>query len=172
VLVSGSAVGYYGANTGDAEMTEASPPGRDALADMCVAWEAAADPARAAGVRVVHPRIGIVLDPDGGALPQMALPFKLFVGGKIGSGKQWLPWVHHADMTAMLLFMLDAPTLWGPVTPSFRSRSRTPSSAARWRSAEAGRTSPGAGVHAQVSTRRNRRGGRRRAECAAGCLRS
>ncbi len=115
VFVSGSAVGIYGANTGDAVITESSPPSNDVLGDMCAAWEAAADPARAAGVRVVHPRIGIVLDPEGGALPQMAMPFKLFVGGKIGSGKQWLPWVHHADMTAMLLFMLDTPTLSGPV---------------------------------------------------------
>jgi uncharacterized protein len=115
VFVSGSAVGYYGANTGDVVITESSPPGTDTLAEICVAWEAAADAARTAGVRVVHPRTGIVLDPDGGALPQMALPFKLFVGGKIGSGKQWLPWVHHADMTALLLFMLDTPTLSGPV---------------------------------------------------------
>ncbi len=115
VFLSASALGYYGANTGDTVINETSPPGTDVLADICVAWEASADPARAAGVRVVHPRIGIVLDPDGGALPQMAQPFKLFVGGKIGSGKQWLPWVHHADMTAMLLFMLDTPTLSGPV---------------------------------------------------------
>lgn len=115
VFVSGSAVGYYGMNTGDAEITELSPPGTDVLGEMCVAWEAAADPARAAGVRVVHPRTGIVLDPDGGALPQMARPFKMFVGGKIGSGKQWVPWIHHADMTGLLLFMLDTPTLAGPV---------------------------------------------------------
>lgn len=115
VFVSGSAVGYYGMNTGDVEVTESSPPGTDVLAAMCVAWEAAADPARASGVRVVHPRTGIVLDPAGGALPQMATPFKLFVGGKVGSGKQWVPWVHHADMTGLLLFMLDTPTLSGPV---------------------------------------------------------
>lgn len=115
VFVSGSAVGYYGLNTGTTEITESSPPGKDVLAEMCVEWEAAADPARAAGVRVIHPRTGIVLDPDGGALPQIAMPFKLFVGGKVGSGKQWLPWVHHADMTALLLFMLDTPSLSGPV---------------------------------------------------------
>lgn len=115
VFVSGSAVGYYGLNTGDAVITESSPPGTDVLAQMCVEWEAAADAARAAGVRVVHPRTGIVLDPDGGALPVMAKPFKLFVGGRIGSGKQWVPWVHHADMTGLLLFALDTPTLSGPV---------------------------------------------------------
>lgn len=115
VFVSGSAVGYYGLNTGDAEITEESPPGTDVFARLCADWEAAAAPARAAGVRVVHPRTGIVLDPEGGALPTMAKPFKLFVGGKIGSGKQWVPWVHHADMTGLLLFMLDTPTLSGPV---------------------------------------------------------
>jgi hypothetical protein len=115
VFVSGSAVGYYGANTGDAEITETTPAGNDVLAEMCVAWESAADAARAAGVRVVHPRTGIVLDPEGGALPQMARPFRMFVGGRIGSGKQWVPWVHHADMTSLLLFLLDTPTMSGPV---------------------------------------------------------
>lgn len=114
VLVSGSGVGYYGANTGDFVMTESSPPGTDVLADICRDWEAAADPAREAGVRVCHSRTGIVLDPAGGALPKMALPFKLFVGGRIGSGKQWVSWIHHADMTALLLFALDTPTFSGP----------------------------------------------------------
>lgn len=114
VLVSGSGVGYYGANTGDAVQTELSPPGADVLAGICREWEAAADPARAAGVRVCHSRTGIVLDPAGGALPQMALPFRLFVGGRIGSGKQWVSWIHHADMTGLLLFALDTPGFSGP----------------------------------------------------------
>jgi uncharacterized protein len=114
VFVSGSAVGIYGANTGDAIQTENSPPANDILASICVDWEAAAEVARTAGVRVCHPRTGIVLDPDGGALKSMALPFKLFVGGRIGSGKQWVSWIHHADMTALLLFALDTLTLTGP----------------------------------------------------------
>lgn len=114
VLVSGSAVGYYGANTGDGIRTESDPPANDELASICKDWEAAAEPARAAGVRVCHPRTGIVLDPDGGVLKQMALPFKLFVGGRIGSGKQWVSWIHHADMTGLLLFALDTPSLGGP----------------------------------------------------------
>jgi uncharacterized protein (TIGR01777 family) len=114
VLVSGSGVGYYGANTGDALQTESSPPGADALADICREWEAAADPARTAGVRVCHTRTGLVLDPAGGALPRMALPFKLFVGGRIGSGNQWVSWIHHADMTGLLLFALDASGFSGP----------------------------------------------------------
>jgi uncharacterized protein (TIGR01777 family) len=115
VFVCGSAVGIYGANSGDAVMSETSPPANDVLGEMSVAWEAAAGRARSAGVRVVHPRTGIVLDPAGGALTQMALPFKMFVGGKIGSGRQWLSWVHHADLTSLLLFLLDTPTLSGPV---------------------------------------------------------
>ncbi len=114
VLVSGSGVGIYGANTGDIVMTESCPPGSDVLADICRGWEAAADPARAAGVRVCHTRTGLVLDPAGGALPRMALPFKMFVGGRIGSGKQWVSWVHHADMTGLLLFALDTPGFSGP----------------------------------------------------------
>ncbi|MEO2091490.1 MAG: TIGR01777 family oxidoreductase [Gemmataceae bacterium] len=114
VLVSGSGVGYYGANTGDAVQTESAPPGGDVLADICRKWEAAADAARAAGARVCHSRTGIVLDPAGGALPKMALPFKLFVGGRIGSGKQWMSWIHHTDMTGLLLFALDTPTVTGP----------------------------------------------------------
>jgi hypothetical protein len=114
-FVSGSAVGYYGADTGAVELTEDSPPGADVLAKICVGWEAAANPARQAGVRVCHPRIGIVLDPDGGALPRMATPFKWFVGGKIGSGEQYVSWVHHADMTGLLLFAVDTASLTGPV---------------------------------------------------------
>ena len=107
VLVSGSAVGYYGADSGAAEQLESSPPASDAMARICVAWEAAAEPAAAAGVRVVHPRTGIVLDPEGGALPKMVLPFKLFAGGRIGSGKQFVPWIHREDMTALLMHLLD-----------------------------------------------------------------
>jgi uncharacterized protein (TIGR01777 family) len=116
VFVSGSAVGYYGANPGDAVLTEDSPAGPpgDVMADICRAWEAAAEPAKAAGVRVCHPRTGIVLDRDGGALPQMTLPFKLFGGGRIGSGKQYVAWIHHADMVGLLLFALDNANLHGP----------------------------------------------------------
>ncbi len=113
-FLSGSAVGIYGADTGDAERTETAPPGSDELAQICIAWEAAAESARAAGVRVVHPRTGIVLDPDGGALPKMLLPFKLFAGGRIGSGQQFVPWIHRDDMTALLLHLLDDSECRGP----------------------------------------------------------
>lgn len=114
VFVSGSAVGYYGVNTGDTELREDAPPGADPLARICVDWEAAAESAHDVGVRVAHPRTGIVFDRAGGALPPMALPFKLFVGGRVGNGKQFVSWVHHADMTGLLLHALDTPSLAGP----------------------------------------------------------
>lgn len=110
-LVSASAVGYYG-DRGDAVVTEADPPGDDFMAEVCRAWEAAADPARAA-VRVVHPRLGIVLDPAGGALPNLLRPYKLFAGGRIGSGRQYVSWIHHADLTYVLLTALDNATPTG-----------------------------------------------------------
>ena len=111
--VSGSAVGYYGADTGTAERIESSPAGDDSMAKICVDWEAAAKPARDAGVRVVHPRTGIVLDPEGGALPSLVRPFKLFAGGRLGSGKQFVPWIHRDDMTALLLHLLDGSEAYG-----------------------------------------------------------
>jgi uncharacterized protein (TIGR01777 family) len=114
VLISASAIGYYGPH-GDEELTEDAPPGHDFMAKLCVEWEAAADPARAAGVRVVHPRIGIVLDSEGGALPQLARPFKLFVGGRVGSGKQYVSWIHLGDLVELLLFLIDNPAAVGPV---------------------------------------------------------
>lgn len=114
VFVSGSAVGYYGADTGESVMAEDAPPGTDPLADICRAWEDAARPAATAGVRVCHPRTGIVLDPDGGALPRMVTPFRFFAGGRVGSGRQWMSWIHRDDMTALLRFALDADALVGP----------------------------------------------------------
>jgi uncharacterized protein (TIGR01777 family) len=112
-FVSASAIGYYG--DADAPCDEAAPPGDDFLARVCVEWEAAADPARAAGVRVVQPRVSVVLDGAGGALPALARPFRFFVGGPVASGNQWVSWVHHADLTAILLHLLDTPTQSGPV---------------------------------------------------------
>ena len=113
-FVSGSAVGYYGANTGSAERIETAPAGDDAMAKICVDWEAAAKPACDTGVRVVHPRTGIVLDPEGGALPSLVRPFKFFAGGRIGSGKQFVPWIHRDDMTELLIHLLDRPESSGP----------------------------------------------------------
>jgi uncharacterized protein (TIGR01777 family) len=114
VLVSGSAVGVYGLRTDDEELDEGSPPGDDVLARMAVAWEGAAAPARAAGVRVVHPRTGVVLGSGGGVLAKMAGPFRWFAGGPLGDGRQWLSWIHIRDTVRGLLFALDSSALAGP----------------------------------------------------------
>ncbi len=106
-FLSGSAVGYYGVSTGDAWLDEESSPGTDFLAELCVRWEAAADAARAAGVRVVHPRLGIVLGKEGGALKEMARPFRLHAGGPLGSGRQWVSWVHEEDVVLLVLRAID-----------------------------------------------------------------
>jgi len=112
VLVSASAVGYYG-NRGDDELTEQSPPGKDFLADVCVEWEREAEAARDLGVRVVTARTGIVLGPGGGALGKMLLPFRLGAGGPLGNGRQWMPWIHVADLTRMYVHAADTAALSG-----------------------------------------------------------
>ena len=114
VLVSGSAVGYYGYQS-DEERTEASPPGRGFLADVVQQWEAASEPAAAAGIRVVRARSGVVLTAKGGALKPQLLPFKLGIGGKLGTGKQWLSWILLEDEVAGLIHLLRADDLRGPV---------------------------------------------------------
>jgi uncharacterized protein (TIGR01777 family) len=114
VLVSASAVGYYGPR-GDDELTEDSPPGDDFLARVCVEWEAAARAAEPLGVRVSVVRIGVVLDREGGALRQMLTPFRMGMGGPVGGGKQWVSWVHHADATGILRLALDNPEARGPI---------------------------------------------------------
>jgi uncharacterized protein (TIGR01777 family) len=106
VFIGASAVGYYGARGSD-ELDEDSSPGEDFLATVCVDWEKAAEPARLAGVRVVHLRIGTVLSDAGGALPKLAGPFRWFIGGPVGNGKQWISWIHIADLLGIMLFMMD-----------------------------------------------------------------
>jgi uncharacterized protein (TIGR01777 family) len=113
VFVSGSAVGLYGMCSDDRVLDENAPPGDDELARITVAWEAAAAPA-ASVTRVVHPRTGIVLGRGGGALASMTTPFKWFVGGSIGTGKQWLSWIHLHDTVRALLFAIDRDSLTGP----------------------------------------------------------
>ena len=113
VFVSASAVGYYGAR-GEEVLTEASDPGAGFLSQVCEAWEDAADPAREAGIRVVHPRIGIVLTPQGGALEQMLTPFKMGVGGRIGSGEQYMSWISLDDTIGALHFAMFTEELEGP----------------------------------------------------------
>ena len=114
VLVSGSAVGYYG-NRGDEQLTETSPPGDDFLAEICTHWEAATGAAEAAGLRVVHLRTGIVLAKEGGALKQMLTPFKLGIGGRLGSGRQWFSWIHIDDEIGAIVHALTNDSVKGPV---------------------------------------------------------
>lgn len=111
VLVSASAVGYYG-DRGEEELVESSPPAKDFLADVCVEWEREAFAAESAGVRVVAARTGIVLGP-GGALAKMLLPFKLGGGGPLGNGKQWMPWVHVADLARLYLHAAETGSIRG-----------------------------------------------------------
>jgi uncharacterized protein (TIGR01777 family) len=113
VFVSGSAVGYYGTATADRELTEDEPRGRDFLATLTRDWEAAAAPARDAGVRVAHPRIGLVLGRGGGMLAKLIPVFRAFVGGPVGSGKQYMPWIHLVDTVRAIELALDG-DLEGP----------------------------------------------------------
>ena len=114
VLVSASAVGYYGAR-GDEEIDESQPPGSDFLARVVVEWEAAAREAEGLGVRVVTPRTGILLARDAGALARMLPFFRMGVGGPVAGGRQWMPWVHRDDVVGMMLAALDEPAWSGPV---------------------------------------------------------
>ncbi len=115
VLVSGSAIGFYG-DRGDEVLTEASPRGEGFLADVVVAWEAAAAPAEEAGIRVPRIRTGIVLSPDGGALKKQLPLFRLGLGGRFGKGTQWQSWISLPDEVAAILHLLDpACTVTGPV---------------------------------------------------------
>jgi len=114
VLVSCSAVGFYG-DRGDEVLTSDSPPGNDFLANLCVAWERSALAAKELGVRVVCLRIGIVFGRGGGALSEMMRTFKLGLGGPIGTGRQYVPWVHREDIIRLIDFSLDCETLSGPV---------------------------------------------------------
>jgi len=114
VLVNASAVGIYG-NRGEEELSETSPPGTGFLAELAIRWEQAAEEAREVGVRVVKLRIGVVLGEGGGALEKMLLPFRLFVGGPFGSGRQWFPWVHLDDVTGLTLHALQNEAVDGAV---------------------------------------------------------
>lgn len=114
VLVCASAVGYYG-DHGRQVLTEDSPPGNDFLAGVCKAWEAAAEPARQAGIRVVHPRIGMVMAARGGALRAMLRPFRLGLGGTIGSGRQYISWIDIDDLLAALEWAMFSEGISGPM---------------------------------------------------------
>ena len=113
VLLQGSAVGYYG-DGGDAVLTEASPAGNDFLARTCVDWEASTAAVAALGVRRPVLRTGVVLSPEGGALPKLALPFRFLAGGPFAGGRQWFPWIHVADEVGAIRFLIEHATADGP----------------------------------------------------------
>ena len=114
VFVSASGVGYYG-NCGDKLLDENSPAGNDFLADVCKVWEAEAAEVEQCGVRRVSVRTGIVLSKEDGALKRMLLPFKLFVGGHLGNGKQWFPWIHIDDIVGIYFHAIENQNLSGAV---------------------------------------------------------
>ncbi len=114
VLVSGSAVGWYG-DGGERELNEASPPVKEDFASqLCIAWEETAQRAQALGIRVVLVRTGLVLASDGGFLSRLRLPFKLGLGGPLGDGRQWMPWVHIDDQIALIDFLVQHKDASGP----------------------------------------------------------
>lgn len=117
VLVNASAVGYYG-DRGDEKLYEDSAPGKGFLSEVCQAWESEAEAAREDGVRVPIVRIGVVLSPEGGALAKMLTPFKLGVGGPLGSGQQWFPWIHIDDIVGILRHSLSTDSINGPINGS------------------------------------------------------
>jgi uncharacterized protein (TIGR01777 family) len=114
VLVNASAIGWYGPH-GDEELDENSPPGDDFLAHLCVQWEKEAVAVERAGVRCALVRVGVVLDREGGALAKLLTPFKLFAGGPVGGGRQWMSWIHHEDLTGLILLALDHDDARGPL---------------------------------------------------------
>jgi uncharacterized protein (TIGR01777 family) len=114
LLIQASAVGYYG-STGDNLVTESSPPGDDFLASVTLDWEALTERVEAMDVRHIVARIGLVLSTEDGALPRLLLPLRLFAGGWFGSGDQWWPWVHIADVISALRFLIESDAIHGPV---------------------------------------------------------
>ena len=114
VFINASAVGYYGP-VAYGDVDEGHPPGKDFLASLCDQWEKEASAAATLGVRTVMLRSGVVLDPAGGALRRLVLPFKLFVGGPLGDGNQWMPWIHREDQVRAILYAVETPEISGPV---------------------------------------------------------
>jgi len=114
-LISASAIGFYGSHRGAEALTEESVPVKDFLSEVCREWEGATEPARRGGIRVVNLRIGIVLSDEGGALAKMLTPFKMGVGGKVGSGEQYMSWVALDDVVTIIQHALKDEKLSGPV---------------------------------------------------------
>lgn len=115
VFINGSAVGYYGTSNDITFTEKTTEPGDDFLADVVVQWESCAKQAENLGIRTVLSRFGVILGKDNGALPLMALPVKLFAGGRIGNGEQWIPWVHIEDVVRLIIFSLENIQIEGPI---------------------------------------------------------
>jgi uncharacterized protein (TIGR01777 family) len=115
VFVNGSAMGYYGAHCGDTVLDESSAPGDDFLANVCKDWERAAEPAAAAGIRVVLLRTGLVIGRGGGVMARMLPPFQMGVGGRLGDGKQWMSWISLTDYLSAIAFAIATAGISGPV---------------------------------------------------------
>jgi uncharacterized protein (TIGR01777 family) len=113
-VIQSSGVGYYGSDEGGALLDESAPPGEDFLAEVCVEWEASTAAVEAMGVRRPVIRQGVVLSPDATVLKRLTLPFSFFAGGVIGSGKQWLSWIHMADEIAAIRWLIEQPAATGP----------------------------------------------------------
>ena len=112
VLISASAVGFYG-DRADEKLTEESRPGQGFLAEVCTQWERASHEAEDLGIRVVNPRIGVVLGRNGGALAKMLPAFRLGIGGRLGDGNQWMPWIHIDDLARLFQFAMASPNMRG-----------------------------------------------------------
>ena len=128
-FLAASAVGYYGAR-GDEELDEDAPSGDDFLAEVCREWEGAAAAARPLGIEMASLRIGVVLSPQGGALASMLPPFRMGVGGRVGSGRQWMPWIHLADVAAAVVHLLEAPA--GSLDPVYNLTAPNPATNAEF----------------------------------------
>ena len=112
VLIQASAIGFYG-NHGENQVTENSPPGNDFLASVCQPWEKSTSNVEELGIRRVIPRIGLVLSSEGGLLPLLSLPFKMYIGGKIGTGRQIMSWIHITDLVKSLEYFIENPQTQG-----------------------------------------------------------
>ena len=118
-LICASAVGYYGSR-GDETLTEAAASGHGFLAEVCLGWEREAQAAEALGVRVVRMRLGLALDPRGGVLRRMLLPFRMGLGGPLGDGRQWMSWIHIDDLAELFRFAVETPLTGSSSTPCRR----------------------------------------------------
>ncbi len=113
IVIQASGIGYYGPG-GDEEITEETPPGHDFLAQLAADWESSTASQESLGVRRAVIRTGVVLSTEGGALPRMLLPFRFFAGGRLGSGRQWFPWIHIADEVGAIRFLIENEAANGP----------------------------------------------------------